>query len=730
MLRLLKSFLCLGLLAAGWEHARAFSLLGPVNEPYQDPVIAYNLPGDIGAPKNLGEEYRWNTPVLYYAFDQNFLDYFGSNGVQSVEEAIAIYNALTNVSSYSADLAEFPLEALQFNYQAQALALFDLKSATLNLLTEQMGLAEPDRYTWTLHDRFLTPGGTCPVDMNYLVVKRNFDPVPSALDQLQASSYVNGTLYSYFIAEFCTGPNPLGEAVEYVVDPLASIFKPVASLAFAQDGSYHTGLTRDDVGGLRYLLRGGNMNVETAGPNTLTVATNFAVTQLLFTSNLTLLVNQALTNNAAQLQALYPNLVIGSTTPIYTNLVATNVFFYFTNEPWAPAGTVVLTFQTNVTTNVTIWFSHTFDNVITNTYYTNSRITVLETTVGPDPYGLPGQIYTNVTARTVRTNFISGDYYILPTNSACGVFFINTQLTSVVSFTNTPVAATNAAGATNIGGISFSQELVFHLTNSVYVIHPVPCISNSVALRRGVERIRFVRRDYDSLIGQFWQPITNQYTLVAVTNSANLPQVIVRSVFQPDILFTAQDLASGPGGPGATPVGARSIQYQPTNALPGLAGPGTLEPGTLFTYNKVGPIYLNPGFFFFGSLPPFTEGTHSTVFIWGSYDGSTNAPVVYPNGTSVINLENQVLIGVGPDTLPDGNVGVVYDVPLTAAGGNAPYVWSLTPGSPGLPPGLSLSPAGNISGTPTEVGTFDFSIRLTEGGARMVDRPYSITINP
>jgi hypothetical protein len=36
----------------------------------------------LGGPMNLGEEYRWNMPTLYYAVDQSFLDYFGSNGWQ------------------------------------------------------------------------------------------------------------------------------------------------------------------------------------------------------------------------------------------------------------------------------------------------------------------------------------------------------------------------------------------------------------------------------------------------------------------------------------------------------------------------------------------------------------------------------------------------------------------------------------------------------------------------
>ena len=33
---------------------------------------------------NLGEEYRWNSPVVTYSYDESLLNYFGSNGVVAV----------------------------------------------------------------------------------------------------------------------------------------------------------------------------------------------------------------------------------------------------------------------------------------------------------------------------------------------------------------------------------------------------------------------------------------------------------------------------------------------------------------------------------------------------------------------------------------------------------------------------------------------------------------------
>lgn len=53
-------------------------------------------------------------------------------------------------------------------------------------------------------------------------------------------------------------------------------------------------------------------------------------------------------------------------------------------------------------------------------------------------------------------------------------------------------------------------------------------------------------------------------------------------------------------------------------------------------------------------------------------------------------------------TLPDATVGEPYSTQLTAEGGLAPYTWSVSEGT--LPPGLSLSASGVLSGTPTGVG--------------------------
>ena len=39
---------------------------------------------------NIGEEYRWNTPLLTYAYDESFINYFGENGILAIEDAIEL----------------------------------------------------------------------------------------------------------------------------------------------------------------------------------------------------------------------------------------------------------------------------------------------------------------------------------------------------------------------------------------------------------------------------------------------------------------------------------------------------------------------------------------------------------------------------------------------------------------------------------------------------------------
>src|ERR1017187_4653400 len=440
LLQKIKRFWWVALLAAGVQPAWGFALLGPFPptatspDGWQTAVIGYqqNLYteflspggpvslGDIGFPKNIGEGYRRNTPVIYYTYDANFLGYFGSNGVATVDSAFAIMNRtfntnpvtgqfLTNgVDSFSAGLSEYPPASLHINYKAQSLFLTDLKSVTLHLLVEQLGLATPERYTWTLAERVQLTPPLCPQNVEYLVIQRNYGITPSDLSQLQYSAYVNDTLYTYLIDELCPPNNPTAFTVPYSVDPSADIFTSVAAnnvdaLGYGAGlgiGAYYTGLTRDDVAGLRYLYRSNNINWETAafiaqngtaitsvtgnsgaGAANL-VVTNLAPITVITSSNLNALLTYAQSNAPAGIPGAFPGVVVANSANYFAVVCTTNFVGTIPNpnqygEPYPPTGFGTLLVTPVVSCAYQQLFTTTFANIITNGNLANNPNIVL-----------------------------------------------------------------------------------------------------------------------------------------------------------------------------------------------------------------------------------------------------------------------------------------------------------------------------------------------------------------
>jgi large repetitive protein len=92
--------------------------------------------------------------------------------------------------------------------------------------------------------------------------------------------------------------------------------------------------------------------------------------------------------------------------------------------------------------------------------------------------------------------------------------------------------------------------------------------------------------------------------------------------------------------------------------------------------------------------------------------------------TQTIAVSPQLIISTA--TLPDGSVGAGYDETLAATGGVAPYSWSVDSGT--LPPGLTLSASGEISGTPTSGGTYAFTAQVADSEAPAATATQSFTL--
>ncbi|MGH9450967.1 MAG: putative Ig domain-containing protein, partial [Terriglobia bacterium] len=74
-----------------------------------------------------------------------------------------------------------------------------------------------------------------------------------------------------------------------------------------------------------------------------------------------------------------------------------------------------------------------------------------------------------------------------------------------------------------------------------------------------------------------------------------------------------------------------------------------------------------------------------------------------------------------------GDIQQPYNAVLTALGGAAPYTWTVTSGS--LPPGLALdSTSGQISGTPTQGGTFSLTVTAKDSKGASASANFSVEV--
>ena len=271
----MKSFQAVAVAALTCASAQAFSLNSPP-AAWMTVDMGYLKDGDFGGVTTPGEAYRMNQPAVVYGFDQSFVEFFGQEGINAVDSAMKIFNDLPAASVL--DPATFPTSTARINHTARRLRLVDLKSMALANVITQMGLTSPERFVWTLRQV------NRPTDVirNFLTVRRNFDPFT-----VLPSSFVNETLYTYQIVLI---GGDQWEAQEISLDPaepnisvagysIAGLIDERAARLSYSRGLFFSGLTRDDVGGLRYLYHPGTVAVELL-PSGTTLKTTQTVTEI------------------------------------------------------------------------------------------------------------------------------------------------------------------------------------------------------------------------------------------------------------------------------------------------------------------------------------------------------------------------------------------------------------------------------------------------------------------
>ena len=104
-----------------------------------------------------------------------------------------------------------------------------------------------------------------------------------------------------------------------------------------------------------------------------------------------------------------------------------------------------------------------------------------------------------------------------------------------------------------------------------------------------------------------------------------------------------------------------------------------------------------------------------------------SATPTHVTATKSLSITIYATLTVTTSSLSNGTHNVAYNKSLAASGGNGSYTWSLSSGS--LPPGLSLSAAGVISGTPTTAGNYSFTVQVTDGVGNSATKNLSLRIN-
>jgi hypothetical protein len=171
-----------------------------------------------------------------------------------------------------------------------------------------------------------------------------------------------------------------------------------------------------------------------------------------------------------------------------------------------------------------------------------------------------------------------------------------------------------------------------------------------------------------------------------------------------------------PGG--SLPNGIQGISYNVSLQGGGGIGPlaWTLSGGQLPPGLALGPTGLISGV-------PTAAGTYAFA---ARLQDSSN-PMQLVSVALSIRIISPLTIATPSGALPNALFRVAYNQQLSASGGTAPITWSITSGQ--LPPGMNLSAAGVIGGSPTVLsGTYSFTVKAADSGTTPQTATASYTI--
>ncbi len=181
-------------------------------------------------------------------------------------------------------------------------------------------------------------------------------------------------------------------------------------------------------------------------------------------------------------------------------------------------------------------------------------------------------------------------------------------------------------------------------------------------------------------------------TTVTVTDSAATPATAIETLGIP--VYATGGTILRVGCASTLPSGTQGTSYTQTLVAFGGTPPyswnlsaGTLPPGLAIAGSSLAGMPSAAGAYYFT-----LQVTDSAVPSGTAYQAFKFT--IYPSGSTTLAVTVSAL------TLPVGQLGNAYSQTLAASGGTPPYTWTAV----GLPPGIILSAAGVLTGTPTSVG--------------------------
>ncbi|MGE0127155.1 MAG: FG-GAP-like repeat-containing protein [Blastocatellales bacterium] len=148
---------------------------------------------------------------------------------------------------------------------------------------------------------------------------------------------------------------------------------------------------------------------------------------------------------------------------------------------------------------------------------------------------------------------------------------------------------------------------------------------------------------------------------------------------------------------------------------------GDGNPDLITTNGNAGQLVIltgNGAGSFGAGVPVALTGTSTRILVADvNHDGRLDLLATVPGASQAAVLINNCtasapVITITPTALSDGVIGQSFTQVFTASGGTAPYTFMLLSGS--LPNGVTLQPDGTLTGVPSEIGAFTFTIKATD----------------